>query len=254
MVNKLLLILMFLSGCARLGTQPKTPELKPPIEVEIPQSFITNGKLYVKVSLKPLVNLRAGQVAVDLIGISKGQESVKKSLALKDIVNEELLKANTPLVHDFELESANLDEYKVICRWAEEGVTPAEETKIEEKEAFTGIVELKDQTLVRSDCVMKDGICERIYTIQSKLKNSTAVSITDISIALEISFVPNGQNKTPTEVPALSALTAEEQEVKLEGLVLTPNEERPIEVRIPEPLVEIPDGMFVPRIRLFKYK
>jgi hypothetical protein len=251
----LVLIVSFcLCSCFRPSIPPKAEELKPPVEVEIPQSFVTDGKLHVKVSLKPLVNLKANQVAVDLIGVDHGQEVVKKSLALNALVSEPILKANVPLVTDFEMDASGFDEYKVVCRWSEEGVGPVAAVESPKSTEASGKFELLEQTLVRSDCEKKGDICERKYRIQAQLRNSTSAEISEISLALEIKFIPKGEALQATDTPDLSPLTAEEQEVKLEGLKLAPNAKRPIEVKIPEALVEIPDGMFVPKIRIYSYK
>lgn len=249
-----LLVAFFLTGCFRLTSPPKVEELKPPIEVEIPQSFVTDGKLHVKVSLKPLVNLKANQVAVDVIGVNHGVETVKKSLTLDSLVTDAIIKADVPLVTDFEMDASGFDEYKVVCRWSEEGVNPVTSIEPPKPTQISGKLELLEQTLVRSDCKDKSEICERRYRIQANLRNSTTAEVSNISLALEIKFVPKGSQPSMSDVPELSPLTAEEQEVKLEGLTLAPNEIRPVEVKIPEALVEIPDGMFVPRIRLYSYK
>jgi len=251
-------LLLVLTGCFRPVTPQKTQELKPPVEVEIPQSFVTDGVLHVKVSLKPLVNLKADQVAVDLIGVNHGQEEVKKSLTLKSLVIDEIVKANVPLVTDFEMDAGSFDEYKVVCRWSAGGVEPVAQNPAPITEPpvseIPGKFELLGQVLVRSECKNSGEICERTYSIQAKLKNATANTISQISLALEIKFVPTGDATSPPSALEFSPLNADEQEVKLEGLTLSSNETRPIEVKIPEALVEIPDGRFVPRIRLYSYK
>lgn len=246
--------LLFLNSCVRQGLPPKAQELKPPVEVEIPQSFVTDGQLHVKVSLKPLVNLKADQVAVDLIGVNHGQEIVKKSLTLNSLVTESVLKADVPLVTDFEMDATGFDEYKVICRWSEQGVSPVVKTEeVAKKPELNGKFELLEQTLVRSECKVSGPICERNFTIQGKLSNLTPKQISNVSLALEVKFVPKGQQSQET-ARELAVLNPDEQEVKLEGLTLSPGEIRPIEVKIPEALVEIPDGMFLPKIRLFSYQ
>lgn len=256
-MKKLILFVgLFLSSCIRPSLPPKPQELRPPVEVDIPQSFVTDGQLHVKVSLKPLVALKANQVAVDLIGVKQGQEVVKESLILSSLVTEEILKADLPLITDFQMNASDFEEYKVICRWSDQGVTAVEKTEKAIHSEFDGKFELLEQVLIRSDCKASggDGNCERTYSIQGVLKNSTLKQITDVSLALEIKFVPTGQQQSEESTTALSPLTPDEQEVKLEGFTLSPGETRPIEVKIPEALFEIPEGIFVPKIRLFSYR
>ncbi len=250
-----------LSGCAVFQAKPKPIELKPPVELEIPQAFVANDTLHLKVSVKPLVNLRSNQVALDIIGLNQGQECERQSRVLSKIAAEPIMKADEILVSDFEMPAKNLDEYKVVCKWNEDGIDDLPQksvSKQEPKESSGRLpsesVSLTNQVLVNSGCLQPGAdTCERSVSIRADLRNDTSQQLENIAIALAVRFVQKNIPE-PASLNALEPLAADEQEVLLSGLTLSPGEVREIDVRIPDPLIELPDGAFVPRIRLLRYR
>ena len=202
----ILAVTVTICGCGKFSRPPVAQDLKPPIEIEIPQSFVTENILHVKVSLKPLVNLRPEQVAIELIGISKGVESSEKTVLLSDLVTEPLLIGGDTFVSDFEIDARELEEYKVVCKWNEDKIVIGNQTSnqplgqtqnasaeiasklnVQPKESIA--LSILEQSLIRSECLKGKDSCERNFTVDAKLKNSSAEDISEISLALEIQFV-----------------------------------------------------------------
>ncbi len=262
------ILLAALSGCSKRAPVPaEGAAQKPPVEVSIPQAFVKQGILHVRATVKPLVNIKADQITIGLIGIRSGQLSMEETRVLSQLAGRPIAEAEKTILADFEVKAEGLTEYQVVCKWGADAdaargslasapiqagsvVSPVVRPKGEE-EIADGVA-LADVVLRREPIACRQPPCDESCAFEAELRNGTAMPLRNISLALGVLFVPAGSS-APTVAP-LAPLQADEQEVRLEGLEIPAKSAKSIEVKIDQPLVELPDGTFVPRLRLLQYK
>lgn len=263
-----LLILLVLSSCSLVGRgKAVSSDQKPPVEIEVPQSFVSEGQLHIRASVKPLVNLRADEVTIGIIGLSSGASSIEEHRPLSEVSGKKIIEAGETVLVEFDLPSANLSEYQVVCRWGGDAARgrlqdiPVESAMTESVQSkdidqnldeVPATVVLRDLALRRVPTDCEAPPCDEICTFEGEIANSNQGRLTDVVLALGVSFVQKGQ--TLNQPGSLSPMTADEQEIQLEGFELAPGRSRALEVKVAEPLAEIPEGTFVPYLRLLKYR
>jgi len=253
------------ASCARTSSVSPQNELKPPLEIEIPQAFTQNQKLYVRTSLRPLVNLKANEVAVGVVGV--GETPSESFRLLSDASGKQIAVAGERILADFEIPATGLTEYQVVLKWGEDAKSKASELSptahvplVEDPPAapetelpakpLSGKVSIENLTLhqTRAECISPP--CDNLCSFQGELLNGLQSKLSKVSLALGVTFIPVGaQLIHPAD---LAPLGADEEEVILDNLSLESGARRAIEVKLSEPLAEIPEGTFVPYLRLLR--
>lgn len=249
-----LLVVVALAGCSRVSLQAvQMAEEKPPVEVDIPQAFNQQGRLKVKVSVRPLVNLRGDDVVVGVVGVGLGQP-VEQFFSLSELSAQQVVPAGQVLLADFDIPSVDLLEYQVVCKWGEDrkrvkvGASPVEPSPAAVPQ-FTGAVRLNNLALrrIKGPCPPCDEVC----VFEGEISNGLSQHISDVTLALGITFVPTGGEIL--HPAAGGELLPDEEQVILSGVSIAPGQSRAIEVKVPQPLAEIPEGQFVPYLRLLRH-
>jgi hypothetical protein len=264
------LILFFPSGCSKTAKNSAVETeatARPPIEIDLPQAFTRDGELFVRASIRPLVNLKSDDVSVGIVGLSDGLVKREEHRALRSLSGKETVSAGETLLADFTLPSEGLTEYQVVLRWGEDAklaraslseVVPHESspTKVEnpKSDSIPLAPEVKEVTLIGlalrrtplENCQTPP--CDEACMFEGEVVNGTTKIASRLTLALGVTFVPKGSKIDHPK--AGDPLRADEQEIPLSGVELQPGGRRKIEVKLSEPIAEIPEGSFVPYLRL----
>lgn len=248
---------------SKQGVGQELPGVTPaqnPIDVEIAQSFVKDGKLHLKVMIRPRTTIETGQVLVSVLGLDEGQVIEEQRQVLSEAVTTKHLAANELAALFFTLTREGITEYQVKCQWgkdAQEVLSKDAVALMEKSEDLAdggaqAAPKLQDIKIASHEIPCPTMPCDVQYSVSGYLTNEQAVPFQNIALAVGLFWLEDGSSQAfPKDG---EKLLENEELVSLTKLFLKPGEKKQIRLSIDQQVPVVEGGRFVPHLRIVSFQ
>ena len=260
---------------------------EPPLSVSVAQAFFVGEKLQVKVRVEAKTTLPTDEVVLSVVGLKEGQVVETHDIALNQVLHTASIYSGQSALASFELESQDLSEYQLQCRWgadavqqlskniaaapkqtAAESVEPPQQTTAAAEPALNpeqaiappelaqraslaaqpGRLELQNVELDEESSACAKPPCDKYYTLHARVVNQSAEALREVTLGVGLAWAEG--NNLPRPPADYSEKQAREEAVALKGVVMKPGDGKKLKIKINRPVPFVPGGSFYPYIRI----
>lgn len=269
-----MMLWMALFGCAQIKTlrhqqsQQESSSTNPaqnPIDVEIAQSFVKDGKLHLKVIIRPRTTIETNDVLVSVLGLEEGQVIEEQRQTLGDAVTTKRLAANELAALFFTLKQEGITEYQVKCQWGKDAQEALSQNTITTSTDHSAVLvnsavpaetpvapKLQDIKIASHEIPCASLPCDIQYSVSGYLANEQAVSFQNIALAIGLFWLEDGSSQAFPQDG--DKLLENEELVSLSQIVLKPGEKKQIRLSIDQQVPVVEGGRFVPHLRIVSFQ